>query len=1732
MRKLLPLFTFLLCALGLQLNAQCTDGSATGNRCLDFDPNANNGGGPDYVQPVNAPLTLDPNFTIECRFRMPSTNTGTNPRRLLALSGSGNQFQLLEIGGRIHIGRQPVSGTNLTSPVGLTTDLYRDDQWHHVAATRNGVNLAVYIDGVLKWSNAGFSGNLALSLFRVGAPSGTLTNATWQGRIDEVRVWDVPRSLEQINATRNCPLNGNEAGLKLYYKLDQGIAAGNNATVTLATDLAGGDNDGTLQNFLRSGSASNWVCGDADFCACAANFTFTVDNCGKVTFLNTTPLTPPPPFSWNFGDPNSSNNTSTQSSPMHTYATAGTYSVCLTAGTGPSACTTCKTVQVSSVDNQGPSLRCLDISLQFNNGTSGPQTIFPQMFLDGVLTDNCCPDNSLTLNLQGQLVYTCDDVCKEPKQVFLIATDCNGNTSVCQPFVSSFDNDPPVARCKNATVILNANGVATMQPSEVNNGSTDNCGIESSSVNIGNFSCPPPTVPCPFTQTVVLTVTDYCDKSSTCTAQVTVTDNLAPIIQNCPSNISVSVIPGQTSATATWTAPVATDNCPGSILTSSHASGSSFPIGSTVVTYTATDRCNNTATCSFTVTVAGSQNCECGFANMLFNSGPAPQQIICGQSFFSLGCPDGKTYNVTGTFSCLPVGTNCTASGLTWNLVNASNVSVASGTFTSGAFNIPINGTVMNTAGTYTMTISGTCGTNKCTCVVRFVSDGCPPSGDFPGFQCGQAIFGCFSGWTDPNHYWNLLDNDPTPLNGLVKNDVVLALADIRKHIDALPYTNPSSNWASLPPKYMHPDWITSKMGQVFGLAIDGNDNVYVGATALYGQLKPGNLPGAGPGTIYKLNALTGAPSVWANLPNSLTNNGNIRSGLGDLAYDPDHNTLFVSNFHDGRIYRLDMAGTIMQVFDPPLGEPLIPGQGFFDPMSTNSTAKLGQRIWGIGYHNNRLYFGVWVEAQGSVNPTRDNELWSVPLVAGAFSGPINVNSDFYDLAVLERSFPEYEKSPISDLAFSCNDEIIICTKGRADEVYLNFAGYAHNSTVWRIALNNIIGPMQKYYVGQHWMRTNTSGGVDIGYGSFDPSISPVPTVVDDKIWVTGDALVFPNQPTVYGLAGLPFLGNTFTNVVDNSILIDADGSGASVVKTYYGDVEIFKCLACPASVPPECDSISAFVTPVKFFPGQQKKDCCYRLWIDNQVDDFFSSVNIQVIEGATMNIPGDITVNNVDGWSLQSFINGISAEVGHNSGDIPIGQSNPANICLSNISQPEQVLVVQYLNDQGETECSDTIRLKCDYCAYVIRDTIKCGSGSQRTLTFCLDAADNLGYSIESVVFMPPPGITFTPSAFSVSPPLSPTDPCRTFTVAVDLGTTNPNGQLCYGITVHEGDVAAGDPPLRCCMIKACTDLPDCLCDSTRTYATFRPAKPLSDGLCCYDITLNQPPGEFVNVQTELISAGSVFSAVGSGAGWNSSFLSVPKDIWWTPNPVQTLPAIATLPTVCFAGTAPQMLEIAWMTDDSVFCYDQLQFNCSDGDCAIFDSLSMTCNVIGGTAVSFSFNITNNSGQTITHAALVNVTPTGIITGSTVFPLGSLADGATTPTLTTTLNNAAGTQVCFQVNLYYQNPDNKLDIKDCCLTDEMCFTVPRCTLQNFNQPIVFFPNPTRDELTLMFEGGAPANGYLRVRDVSGRLMFEEAVLVGAVSHRAYMEKYPSGLYFVEFVENQRRIWSDKVVRQ
>lgn len=103
-------------------------------------------------------------------------------------------------------------------------------------------------------------------------------------------------------------------------------------------------------------------------------------------------------------------------------------------------------------------------------------------------------------------------------------------------------------------------------------------------------------------------ITASTESGEICTFTVTVTDDEDPTI-NCPSDITVfESSPGSGSANVNFNV-TGNDNSGSVTINCTHSSGDSFAVGpATEVVCTATDDSNNTATCSFDVTVTGVNN--------------------------------------------------------------------------------------------------------------------------------------------------------------------------------------------------------------------------------------------------------------------------------------------------------------------------------------------------------------------------------------------------------------------------------------------------------------------------------------------------------------------------------------------------------------------------------------------------------------------------------------------------------------------------------------------------------------------------------------------------------------------------------------------------------------------------------------------------------------------------------------------------------------------------------------------------------------------------------------------------------------------------------------------------------------------------------------------------------------------------------------------------------------------
>ena len=178
---------------------------------------------------------------------------------------------------------------------------------------------------------------------------------------------------------------------------------------------------------------------------------------------------------------------------------------------------------------------------------------------------------------------------------FVTVVDAKQCQTIAQAIISVADNSAPTVLTKNIDLLLDDDGNASLTAAQINNGSSDNCGIANVAIDKNNFDCSNV-----GQNTVLLSVVDVNGNAANASAIVNVIDNIAPTF-NCPANI----ISNSCDRIIFYTTPLANDNCSSFIVasqTSGLASGSKFPIGMTPMSFRAIDASGNQNVCQFTVT--------------------------------------------------------------------------------------------------------------------------------------------------------------------------------------------------------------------------------------------------------------------------------------------------------------------------------------------------------------------------------------------------------------------------------------------------------------------------------------------------------------------------------------------------------------------------------------------------------------------------------------------------------------------------------------------------------------------------------------------------------------------------------------------------------------------------------------------------------------------------------------------------------------------------------------------------------------------------------------------------------------------------------------------------------------------------------------------------------------------------------------------------------------------------
>lgn len=211
------------------------------------------------------------------------------------------------------------------------------------------------------------------------------------------------------------------------------------------------------------------------------------------------------------------------------------------------------------------------------------------------VSDNCNGEISLESDFQSGDIFPLGSTT-----VTYTATDEAGNSSNCSFEVIVSDETPPNIITQLNDLVVAADEDACQTAVSWNTiTAEDNCSEEvqiTSSFNSGDI----------FQigeSTVEVTARDNSGNETTTSFKVTVEDNTAPTVVSCPNDITVSA-KGNCESLANWEIPEFTDNCDIDLsITSSHNPREIFPLGTTLVTYTAIDDAGNEKSCSFNVIV-------------------------------------------------------------------------------------------------------------------------------------------------------------------------------------------------------------------------------------------------------------------------------------------------------------------------------------------------------------------------------------------------------------------------------------------------------------------------------------------------------------------------------------------------------------------------------------------------------------------------------------------------------------------------------------------------------------------------------------------------------------------------------------------------------------------------------------------------------------------------------------------------------------------------------------------------------------------------------------------------------------------------------------------------------------------------------------------------------------------------------------------------------------------------
>ena len=580
------------------------------------------------------------------------------------------------------------------------------------------------------------------------------------------------------------------------------------------------------------------------------------------------------------------------------------------------------------------------------------------------------------------------------------------------------------------------------------------------------------------------------------------------------------------------------------------------------------------------------------------------------------------------------------------------------------------------------------------------------------------------------------------------------------------------------PPLFHHPEWNVETMGNVYGIAIDSVGNIYTGAHGLYsknwrlgyhhryGDLGGGATDLAAAGTIYKLDATTGAPSVFAVLPQQPMNLGAdfiSGPGIGNIAYDPTNNQFFATNLEDGKIYCIDNTGTVSSSFDP-----LTPDNG------AAGMPPRPERAWGINIFEGQAFYAMW--NQGT--PADPVKVRRVDILPGGFVPGTDV-----EVLTVPGSVTYNGGAPVADLTFSADGTTMILGERT---MVSDVSSYNHGSAVHIAELS-----------GSGWTVTRTlaPGNTTVTGEAYGGVAYGREEGVDEAlIWMSSADTATSAGP--HGLQGtrpadFPLASNPDKADLSYRVPYDPAATAAGPdVKGSGGDIEIMV--------------------------GPSDPDGCLT----------FRTGHITCPEDPDASFEFDLGVTNLSGqtafYALLTPCPDDSLPAGAETAQptpggvitlaapIPHGASTVLNIGLPGFSGGETVCFrVTLLNETGGECCTDKlcVELPDCGCSALVDSKVDCRILADGTVKYLITLTvqnnthlTGTPHDFVYATFLPPAGID--PSLVNTDP--NPIPPGGTGTVTTCY--FGDPGELCFNLGLHDADL------IECCSLEdVCVIIPEC---------------------------------------------------------------------------------------------------------------------------------------------------------------------------------------------------------------------------------------------------------------------------------------------------------------------------------